>query len=256
MYGDLNIKVVVKQTVLRGSNEETVLQPVAAVYIDGKEYRVSAPPEAAGDALDWAQHFAVRHYDDFDGGEVESRDDLSALALQAATDQLKSRKREATRTQGKHPDGLHCDAQLCLNGHVQQCDGTAFTPKAHCATCGAACIDACPHCNEPIRGVPLYRSAEEYSRPQYCRGCGAPYPWMENRLRTALDLLRHDDKLTQADRTDLYEDLKYVMADPKADLFPAKKRLIEIKLAKATPYVKDGILDLIAKIAAEIVKGQ
>lgn len=256
MYDDLNTKVVLKQTVLHGSNEPEVLQRVAIVYINGKEYRVLAPPEATGDALDWVQQFSVRHYDDFDGGEVESHDDLSTLALRAATDELKSQKREATRTQGKHPDGLHCDAQICASGHVQHYAGTPFDSKVHCAKCGAACIDECPHCHEPIRGVRLYRPAEEYARPQYCHGCGRPYPWMEDRLRTALDLLRHDDKLTQADRTDLYDDLQYVMADPKADLFPAKKRLIEIKLGKATPYVKEAILDLIAKIAAEIVKGQ
>jgi hypothetical protein len=46
-------KVVLKQRVLRGSNQPEFLQRVATVYIDGREYRVSAPPDAQGDALDW-----------------------------------------------------------------------------------------------------------------------------------------------------------------------------------------------------------
>jgi hypothetical protein len=45
------------------------------------------------------------------------------------------------------------------------------------------------------------------------------------------------------------------MSDPKADLVPAKRKLIDIKLGKATGYVRETILDLIAKTIAEISKG-
>lgn len=258
MYGDLHTKVVLKQTILRGSNEPGVIQRVATVYIDGREYRVSAPPEATGDALEWVPHFTVRRDDDSGfGGEIDATDvdPLGILALKYVEDELKSQKREANKVPGRHPGGFHCDAQICVNGHVQQCDGSPFEPKAHCATCGASCIDKCPHCNEPIRGVQLYRPAEEYSRPQYCRGCGQPYPWMAERLRTAHELLRHDDKLTLEERNDLWDLLQYVMSDPKADLVPAKRKLIEIKLGKATGPVREFFLDLLAKIVVESAKG-
>jgi hypothetical protein len=78
---------------------------------------------------------------------------------------------------------------------------------------------------------------------------------MEERLRTARELLRHDDKLTLADRNELWDLLQYVMSDPKADLVPAKKKLIEIKLGKATGYVRDAVLDLMAKIVVESANG-
>jgi len=78
---------------------------------------------------------------------------------------------------------------------------------------------------------------------------------MEERLTTARELLRHDDKLTQEDRQALWSDLQYVMSDPKSDLVPAKKKLVEIMLGKASPYVRDAILDLIAKTFAEMAKG-
>jgi hypothetical protein len=77
---------------------------------------------------------------------------------------------------------------------------------------------------------------------------------MEERLNTALDLLHHDDRLTEEDRNDLWEDLKYVMSDPKADLVPAKRKLIEIKLKGASEYVKVLILELMAKTMAEMIK--
>jgi len=255
MPDDLDVKVVLKQTFLRGANHPEFLQRVAIVYMNGREYRVSAPPQAKGDALEWVQHWTVRQPDGF-GSEVEIDDMCGFLARRVVKEALEQQKREETRTQGKHPDELHCDAQICLNGHVQHCDGMPFDSKAHCTKCGAACIDECKIRKEPLRGVAMFRPAEEYSRPQFCHVCGKPYPWMEDRLRTALELLRHDEELTQEDRTTLYDDLQYVMADPKADLVPAKKKLIEIKLGKATPYVRETILDLIAKFAAEMMKAQ
>jgi hypothetical protein len=78
---------------------------------------------------------------------------------------------------------------------------------------------------------------------------------MDERLRTAHELLRHDDQLTLEERNELWDLLQYVMSDPKADLVPAKKKLIEIKLGKATGYVREAVLDLIARIAVEYMKG-
>ena len=74
-------------------------------------------------------------------------------------------------------------------------------------------------------------------------------------MRTARELLDHDDKLTEDDRKALWADLKYVMSDPKADLVPAKKKLINFKLEKATDWVREAVLDLLAKTAAEVIKG-
>jgi hypothetical protein len=71
-------KVVIKESVLKGSPHPDLLQRVAVVYIRGKEYRVSAPPEAKGDALDWVKHWAVRESaSDFFVGESETEGAVS-----------------------------------------------------------------------------------------------------------------------------------------------------------------------------------
>jgi hypothetical protein len=253
MLDNLDTKVVLKQTVLHGSNHPELLQRVATVYIDDREYRVSAPAESRGNALDWFPHFIVTQLDNF-GAEVDIHDAFSLLALKVVREELEKQKRGASSVEGMHPDGLHCDAQICLKGHVQHCDGISFDPKAHCTKCGAACIDKCSRCREPIRGVQKYRPVTDYSRPQFCHGCGHSYPWMEDLLRTARELLDRDDKLSLEDRENLWDDLKYVMTDPKADLAPAKKKLIDIKLGKATGFVRETVLDLIAKTMAEVLK--
>jgi hypothetical protein len=45
------------------------------------------------------------------------------------------------------------------------------------------------------------------------------------------------------------------MSNPKADLVPAKRKLIDIKLGKATQWVREAVLDLTAKTIAEMTKG-
>jgi hypothetical protein len=77
---------------------------------------------------------------------------------------------------------------------------------------------------------------------------------MEEKLRTAKDLLFHDDKLTFEDREELWELLRYVMSNPKADLVPAKSKLISIKIQKAAQPIRAFVLDLLAKYGAEMSK--
>jgi hypothetical protein len=243
MLDDLDTKVVLKQTVLHGSNDPDILQRVAIVYIDGREYRVSAPPEATGDALGWLSHFAIR-----DSSETEVRDAFGILALKSVEEELKKQK----RAEGVHPDGLHCTAQICRSGHVQHCDGMLFDSKTHCTKCGATCIDECLRCHEPIRGAEKFKPVD-YSRPQYCHRCGHPYPWMEGRLQTARELLHCDEKLTMSDRQELFGILRDVMSDPMSPLTPAKRKLIDIKLEKS--WIRELVLDLVAKTTAEVMKG-
>lgn len=248
-------KVVIKQAMLNGSRDPHSLQPVAVVYIRGKEYRVSAPGEANGDALDWIKHWAVRESATDFQGESESQGAVRVLVIKLVEEELKKHKAVQPGRAGKHPDGKHCAAQICIRGHVRHCDGDTFNSEEYCNECGFPCIDACPHCKEPIRGVLLYRRATDYQRPSFCHACGRAYPWLEERLKTARELLDHDDQLTEDDRQSLWPDLQYVMSNPKSDLVPAKKKLIDTKLGKATAWVREAILDLTAKTMAEIAKG-
>lgn len=77
---------------------------------------------------------------------------------------------------------------------------------------------------------------------------------MEDRLQTARDLLWRDDKLLLEDRERLWGLLQYVMSDPKADMVPAKRKLIEIDLGKAAAATREIVLDLVAKCIVEAAK--
>jgi hypothetical protein len=45
------------------------------------------------------------------------------------------------------------------------------------------------------------------------------------------------------------------MSDPKADLVPAKRELIQINLAKAGKVVRESIIEINAKTTAEFLRG-
>jgi hypothetical protein len=92
---------------------------------------------------------------------------------------------------------LYCEAQICVRGDVQNSDGTPFDPNGHCTKCGAPCIHRCPKCDALIRGREKY-SAAAYECPSFCHRCGHPYPWMDDKLRTAHELLFHAEKLSCA----------------------------------------------------------
>jgi hypothetical protein len=99
MIGNPDTKVVLEKTALHGPSQTEVLQRVATVYIEGREYRVSAPPGARGDALDWVPHFNVRQLVE-PNSEVEVRGALGVLALKAVKEELEKQKRDANRAQG------------------------------------------------------------------------------------------------------------------------------------------------------------
>lgn len=250
-----DIKVVLKQTTLLGSTYPGTLQRVATAYIAGHEYRVSAPPEARGEALEWVSHFTVRQPGGLDG-EVDVPSDPRVAVLEAVLQELRNEKdRQTNRAVGMHPDGLHYDAQICLKGHVLHCSGGLFDLRAYCTICGEACIHVCQNCQEPIRGMRVRTSVAAYRRPQYCHRCGHPYPWTEHLMMTARELIEHDNKLSPDDQEKVWERLKDVMADPRDLLVPAKRKLIEIALEKASHTVREFVLDLIAKTIAEMAKG-
>ncbi len=248
-------KVVIENAVLRGSPQAQFLQRVATVYVNGEEYRVLAPPKATGDALEWLEHLSVRQPSTHSfNSEIPVMDARSSQVIQLVAEELERHKLRSDIWTWENQDGTYYPAHICLRGHVKSSDGKVdVEPGEHCQQCGDPIIDACPRCKAPIRGQDSYLT-HAYERPSFCYKCGRPYPWMEDRLQTAKELLDHDDKLSLEEREKLWGLLQYVMSDPKSDLVPAKKKLIEISLAKAAAATQDFVTTLLAKYAAEMSK--
>jgi hypothetical protein len=246
------LKVVIENAVLRGSRDGSV-QIVATVYLDGgEELRVIAPEKATGDALDWVPQLHVRQTsrEMFGGDEIVQGGRSHSVIQQVVTALQKKKLDSEIWRSGANPDGRYVAAQICLRGHVLNVDGTDFERGEYCPKCGEASIDACQHCRVAIRGGEIYAPTSDYNLPHFCHKCGRPYPWMADRLSTAKELLDHDDKLSLDERERLWSLLQYVMSDPKSDLAPAKKKLFDIGLAKATAATRDFFIEFGAKYLA------
>jgi hypothetical protein len=254
----MNAKVVIEKRDLHGSTPYAFPQKVAAVYLNGNEYRVYAPPKAVGDALEWVEHFRVHQPNpDRDHSEIAAEGAYRVLAIQLLKEELEKMKREARRPVGVNPDGVYCDAQICLQGHVRSSEGY-FERGERCTKCGAACIDECQYCKAPIRGRLAHSSGQEYDLPLFCHTpeCGLAYPWMQDKLETARELLYDLENLSRDERGELWELLKFVMTDPKSEWTPAKTKVIAIKLAKVSKASRDVLLDFTAKVAAAVTKSE
>src|SRR5713226_483028 len=72
--------------------------------------------------------------------------------------------------------------QVCRNGHIIT-DLLHANPErgmSHCDRCGAPTLDRCPTCGLELPGavpVPGLVPVGKSQPPQYCSGCGAPFPW-------------------------------------------------------------------------------
>jgi hypothetical protein len=248
------MKIQIANPVLRGHSQDWLLQRVASFYSNGEEYHVYAPARAKGDALDWVEHFVVRQLSESGQGENNVDGRSSKIIVQQVKEHLEKHKLSSDIWTLGNDNARFYSGQICQKGHVQSSDGKNPVAKGeHCQQCGSAVIVSCPHCAAPIRGQDLYLTLE-YKRPSFCYKCARPYPWQEDRLQVARELLYHDDKLTQDDRDKLWDLLKDVMSDPTDVLVPAKRKLIDFSLAKAGQVTKDVLTDLIAKTIAEIVK--
>ncbi|HLY98602.1 MAG TPA: DUF2321 domain-containing protein [Candidatus Angelobacter sp.] len=233
------------------------MQIVARVYPDGgEEFRVSAPEKATGDVLDWLPQLKVRtNSKEPFGGEEIITDGRSGFFITCVEEKLRQQKLDADIWRsGTNPDGRYVAAQICLRGHILKADGMDFERGEHCPQCGEVGIDSCKHCKAAIRGGEVSAHPDNYKRPNFCHKCGRAYPWMEDRLKTAKELLNHDDKLSYDERENLWGLLQYVMSDPKSDLVPANKKLIEISLANAATVTRDLVTDFMAKYFAEMSK--
>jgi hypothetical protein len=248
----LPFKVTLQDRALSPTEQDWIWQRVATVYVPNRrdEYRVYAPAKASGDALEWVDHFVVREVRS--GGEYDVMDGYRDMVIKAVKAELERTEGFETRPLG---DGVHYVAHICSQGHVLSAGRLVFPPGEHCSRCGSAIIQTCQDCKTPIRGIHLQAAIHTYQRPSFCHKCGRPYPWMKDTMDTARELLYHDDKLTLEERSKLWDLLQYVMSDPKSDLVPAKRKLIDINLARAAAVTRDALTDLLAKYLAEISKG-
>lgn len=148
--------------------------------------------------------------------------------------------------------------QICLSGHA--ITGSANTSpqfrRTHCDKCGAKTIMECPSCHKPIQGS--YESSTvvmigfAYEAPAYCCHCGAPFPWTEESIRSAVELLAEELQLGKEEVTQLEQSVRDVTSDtPRTPLGTAR---LKRSLAKAGKETAGAVRDVLVDVVSESVK--
>ncbi|MGC2424493.1 MAG: DUF2321 domain-containing protein [Nitrospirota bacterium] len=148
-------------------------------------------------------------------------------------------------------------AQICLDGHIIN-DATQSFPeinKKFCNKCGEETIDSCPSCKNPIQGRYHGGGSEEYIPPSYCHNCGAAFPWIESKIKAAIELSIEDGNLNEEESKNLEESINNIVKDtPRTQVAASRFKKIMTKIGTSTAEgIKTIIVDIVSETAKKII---
>ena len=153
--------------------------------------------------------------------------------------------------------GSYDTAQLCLNGHLIT-ESASFIQHRQdfCDKCGAKTIMECQNCNSKIRGhysVPgVISFGSTYERPNNCYNCGQLYPWTEEIIEVADELISVADGVSEDEQQKAKASLLDLLNEtPRLQLAQIQfKNFIQ----KAGPELSNALRDITVDILSETVK--
>ena len=152
-------------------------------------------------------------------------------------------------------DGGYNVMQVCLNGHQITAHAASMPQllKDFCSDCGAKTITACPECQALIQGYyhsPGVFSLSQTPVPNNCHACGTAYPWRQDALASAIEILQME--LKGQDAVDVTALVSVVAIDsPKAEVAALKLKNLMSKLGKPAYEVA---IKVISDLASETAK--
>jgi hypothetical protein len=158
------------------------------------------------------------------------------------------------------PPGYFLPAAICRRGHVEATNTkTRADLSERCATCGAVVLVKCPVCGHRLRGrfyVARVIVTQDYEPPDFCDGCGAPFPWVsrQGRIYELMNLL-DDSELDPATELEVREQLE-ALSNPDVPDDEAARRWAKIKEKAPTLWEKTGAQRIIETVVTAAIKAQ
>lgn len=152
-------------------------------------------------------------------------------------------------------EGTYDTAQVCKNGHGINASFHDY-PDLNldfCKDCGEKTIIKCDNCDAEIQGtIREITLIAEYVPPDYCGGCGEPFPWTQRRIETATSLIEEFKELEPDDRELLYDALPDLIRDtPKTELASKRFKRILGKLGTESYEIAKSVLVNVLSEAAK-----
>lgn len=151
--------------------------------------------------------------------------------------------------------GYYHSAQICENGHVITSYADEYTEERQefCSICGAKTIMECPNCSSLIKGsASEFGYLSDYDAPSYCHACGTPYPWTNQAIEAANELLELEDLLSIDELEYLSQNMCSIISDtPKSKVVATK---LKLAMGKLSANVASALRDIVVDIASEATK--
>lgn len=155
-------------------------------------------------------------------------------------------------------------AQICLNGHYVNESYHRYPQhnKNYCDKCGEMTVINCQNCGTEIRGyyesnVVIIAFGEEHTPPNYCYNCGKPYPWLDRKMKAAVEMAQLEEVLTEEENNNFSEYVKDITTDTPKSQVSAKK--INILLKKFTSssitIMRSLLVDIASETAKKVIQG-
>lgn len=149
-------------------------------------------------------------------------------------------------------DGYYEKATICLNGHTVS--DTKDNYIDYCSRCGKETVSSCSNCSKPIRGLYVLPDVFgfSYTKPSYCFKCGHAFPWTEQLLNNAIELVSLDEELSENDKEIIKNALPdLIIETPSTPVATAKYKKF---VPKAASYVQEGLRNLLVDVVSETAK--
>ncbi|MCI1891544.1 MAG: DUF2321 domain-containing protein [Schleiferilactobacillus perolens] len=145
---------------------------------------------------------------------------------------------------------------VCMNGH-QLCVNEEPDKNVCgvCPKCGAALIDECPVCHEPIPGiisVSTWAVNPTIATPHYCPACQNPYPWTADTINRALQLLNRSSKFSKQDQVEFAQIIPHLIIE--TEYTKSAKNKYQCLIRKAGPATTNGLKEILAKVCSADVR--
>ena len=114
----------------------------------------------------------------------------------------------------------------------------------------------CPECHTPIQGhyrSPGVLSIRETPVPNNCQGCGTAFPWRQDAIASAIEILQMQLEEEEQDATEVAELVPVIAIEtPKTQLAALKLKRLMSKLAKPAYDVSIKVVsDLVSETTKE-----
>lgn len=144
-------------------------------------------------------------------------------------------------------------ASICLNGHIVS--SNEANSQKFCSLCGKQVISICPHCKSPLHGT--RKSSKGLAIPYkfemsyYCDNCSNPFPWTENIINSAVEILSMDEDLPEEQKELLKSAIPDLIVESPNTTVAVARYSKYIDTAKI--FIRNGLYQLFSSVLTESI---